>query len=94
MPYMLIRHKVKDFTKWKPVYDEYADVRKDGGSRGAHLFRNADNHNEILILYEWENLDKARKFAQSENLRQKMQEAGVLEKPDIYFLDEVEKTSA
>ena len=94
MPYMLIRHKVKDFAKWKPVYHEHADVRKDGGSKGAHLFRNADNPNEVLILFEWENLDKARKFAQSENLQQKMQEAGVSEKPDIYFLEKVEQTSA
>ena len=94
MPYMLIRHKVKDFAKWKSVYYEHADVRKDGGSKGAHLFRNADNPNEVLILFEWENLDKARKFAQSENLQQKMQEAGVSEKPDIYFLEKVEQTSA
>jgi heme-degrading monooxygenase HmoA len=92
MAYMLVRHKVKDFTKWKPVYDEHANVRKDSGSKGAHLFRNADNPNEVFVLYEWETVDKAKKFAQSENLRQKMQEAGVSEKPDIYFLNEVEQT--
>jgi heme-degrading monooxygenase HmoA len=94
MPYMLVRHKVANFDKWKPLYDEHATVRKDSGSRSAHLFRNADNPNEVLILFEWESLDKAKKFAQSENLRQKMQEAGVLDKPDIYFLNEIEKTLA
>ncbi len=93
MSYMLVRHKVGDFDKWKPLYDEHATVRRDSGSKGAHLFRNYDNPNEILILFEWESLEKARKFAESENLRQKMQEAGVLGKPDIYFLNEVEKTS-
>jgi len=94
MSFMLVRHKVKDFDKWKPLYDDHAVVRKESGSKGAHLFRNADNPNEVLILFEWESLGKARKFAESENLRQKMQEAGVLEMPDIYFLNEVEKTSA
>ena len=94
MSFMLVRHKVKDFDKWKPLYDEHAEVRKKSGSKSARLFRNANNPNEILILFEWESLGKARKFASSENLRQKMQEAGVLEKPDIYFLNEVEKTSA
>ena len=94
MPYMLVRHKVKDFHKWKPVYNDHAAFRRDNGSKGAHLFRNADNPNEVLILFDWESLDKAKAFAQSEILRQKMQEAGVLEKPDIYFLNEIEKTSA
>ena len=92
--YMLVRHKVEDFNKWMPVYNDHAAFRRDNGSNGAQLFRNADNPNEVLILFEWESIDKAKAFAQSENLRQKMQEAGVLEKPDIYFLNEIEKTSA
>lgn len=46
--------------------------------------------NEIVILFEWDSLEKARKFAQSEDLRKTMQRAGVIDKPDLYFLDEVE----
>ena len=57
---MLVRHNVGDFGKWKPLYDEHTAVRKDNGSKSAHLFRNADNPNEILILFEWESLDKAK----------------------------------
>ena len=92
MPYMLVRHKVENYAKWKPAYDEHAATRKDSGSKKAHLFRNADNPNEIVILFEWDNLDNARKFAQSEDLKKKMQQAGVSEKPDIYFLEEIERT--
>lgn len=43
-----------------------------------------------MILFEWDSLEKARKFAQSEDLRKTMQRAGVIDKPDLYFLDEVE----
>jgi heme-degrading monooxygenase HmoA len=93
MPYMLVRHKVEDYTKWKPAYDEHAATRKASGSKKAHLFRNADNPNEIVILFEWANLDNARKFAQSQDLRKKMQQAGVSDKPDIYFLEEIGRTS-
>ena len=94
MPYMLVRHKVKDYAKWKPIYDEHAATRKASGSKGARLFRNADNPNELMILFEWDDLVKARKFAQSEDLIKTMQKAGVYDKPDIYFLDEIERTSA
>ncbi len=94
MPYMLVRHKVEDYAKWKPIYEEHGATRKANGSKGAHLFRNADNPNEIIILFEWDDLAKARKFAQSEDLIKTMQKAGVSDKPDIYFLDEIETTSA
>jgi len=30
MPYMLIRHKVKDYTKWKSVFDAHKAMRKSG----------------------------------------------------------------
>jgi heme-degrading monooxygenase HmoA len=91
MPHLLVRHKVKDYAKWKPVFDKHATTRKASGSKGGRLFRNADDPNETVILFEWDNLDKARKFAQSEDLRKVMEEAGVSDKPDVYFLEEVGK---
>ncbi len=94
MPYMLVRHKVRDYDKWKPIYEEHGATRKASGSKEARLFRNADNPNEMIILFEWDDLAKARKFAQSEDLIKTMQKAGVSDKPDIYFLDEIETTSA
>ncbi|SNQ58956.1 antibiotic biosynthesis monooxygenase [Candidatus Methanoperedens nitratireducens] len=93
MVYLLVRHKVKDYSKWKTVFDEHATTRKSSGSRGGRLFRNADNPDEIVILFEWENIEKARKFVRSEDLQKTMQQAGVSDKPDVYFLEEVEKVS-
>ena len=91
MPYMLVRHKIEDYAKWKPVYDRHVATRKTSGSKGAHLFRNSENSNEIIILFEWDDLGKAKKFAQSEDLIKTMKMAGVIDKPDIYFLEEIEK---
>jgi len=65
-------------------------TRKTSGSKGGRLFRNADNPNEILVFFEWDNLEKAKKFAQSEDLKKTMQRAGVIDKPDVYFLEEIE----
>ena len=93
MPYMLVRHKVEDYENWKPVFEEHGDLRRESGSKGVRLFRNADDPNETVILLEWEDLQHARRFAQSEDLREAMQRAGVAERPDIYFLEEVETVS-
>ena len=42
MPYVLVRHKVEDYDRWKPVYDDSDGTRKAGGSRGARLRRDSD----------------------------------------------------
>ena len=57
------------------------------------LFRNTDDPNETLMLFEWESIEKARKFAQSEDLKKTMQRPGVSDRPDVYFIEEVEKVS-
>lgn len=93
MPYMLIRHKVKDFDKWKPVFDEHGATRNRSGSQGGYLLHSADDPNELVILLEWDNLQKARQFAQSDELREAMERAGVADQPDVYFLEEIERPS-
>ena len=42
MPYVLIRHTVRNFKKWKSGYDAHSTTRKKAGSKGARLFRNVD----------------------------------------------------
>ncbi|KCZ72713.1 Antibiotic biosynthesis monooxygenase [Candidatus Methanoperedens nitroreducens] len=93
MPYLLIRHKVKDYARWKPVFEEHGSTRKDKGSKGGYLFRSSDDPDEIVILLEWDDLGRAREFARSEDLRQAMKRAGVSDKPDVYFLEEIERVS-
>ncbi len=91
MTYLLVRAKFEDFAKWKPIFDEHGPTRKASGSKGGYLFRNANDPNELIVLFEWDNLEKARQFAQSDDLRERMQQAGLMDRPDVYFLEEVER---
>jgi hypothetical protein len=59
MPYVLIRHKLKNFAKWKPKYDAHGTARKAGGSKGARLFRNVDKPKETVILFKWASTGRA-----------------------------------
>jgi heme-degrading monooxygenase HmoA len=94
MPYILVRSKFQDYAKFYPVYTEHSATRKGSGSRGARLFRSLDNPNEVIALLEWDDPERARQFAQSDDLREAMQRAGLADRPDVYFLDEVEQTDA
>ncbi len=48
--------------------------------------RNIDDPSEVVILFEIGDLQKARELVASDDLRERMQEGGVIDKPDIYFL--------
>jgi heme-degrading monooxygenase HmoA len=87
MIHMLIRHKVADFAKWKPVYDAHASARQSAGLKEEHLLRNVEDPNEVILLFSAQDLNKAKAFAVSDDLREAMQKAGVSDKPNVYFLE-------
>jgi len=87
MAYVLVRHKVADFARWKPVYDAHAGVRQRAGLKEVYLFRNVQNSNEVVILFEAADIKKAQEFGSSADLRDTMQKAGVIDRPDMYFLN-------
>jgi hypothetical protein len=86
--YLLIRHKVRDFSEWKRGYDAHLPKRTEAGLTEKHLLRGAGDANEVVLLFQVKDLSKAKAFAESADLRQTMQNVGVLDKPDIYFLNE------
>ncbi len=94
MPYVLIRHKVADYQKWKRAFDGHGSVRKSGGSKGGRLFRSAVKPKEVFILLRWNDLRRAKKFARSPGLRKAMKGAGVRGKPDVFFLQESARSTA
>jgi len=86
--YMLVRHRVLDFPEWKRVYDAHQPKRIEAGLSDQYLLRGEQTPDEVVLLYAAEDLDRARAFAESADLRETMQEAGVIDKPDIYFLND------
>jgi hypothetical protein len=91
MPHFIVRHSIADFDRWKPIFDEDRAARQAHGSQGGRLFRNAENPNDLVIVWKWADLDQARGFAAAPGLREKMQAAGVTSRPELFFLDQAEE---
>ena len=87
MPCLLIRYKVQDYSTWKAVFDEQADVRRANGSQGGRLFRSTES-GEVLVLLEWDDLERARLFVDSDDLKEGLIRSGVAGAPDIWFLED------
>ncbi len=85
--FMLIRHKVKNFTAWKQGYDAHAPKRAEVGLTEQYLLRGAQAPNEVVMLFEANDIARAQAFADSDDLRETMQRVGVIDTPDVYFLN-------
>jgi hypothetical protein len=86
--YMLVRHKVRDFSVWKAGYNAHLPKRVEAGLTEAHFFQNHLDPNEVVLLFKAEDLGRAKTFAESIDLRETMQKLGVIDRPDIHFLND------
>ena len=85
---MLVQHKVKDFANWKKVYDSQAAFRASSGELSNEIYHNASDSNQLILVFKWNSVANAQKFAQSPELRAAMEKAGVDGAPTITFLNE------
>jgi heme-degrading monooxygenase HmoA len=94
MAYLIVHHHLEDYEKWKLVFDEHGAVRKEQGSKGAQVLRSAQDPNEVMVITEFESVEAARNFVGAPNLPEVMQRAGIVGKPDIHILEELERQPA
>ena len=89
MGMMIIRHKVSDYGKWRPAFDQHAAMQKAAGLNNPRVLRSADDKNEIVIIFDTTDTKKAKEFASSSNLKEVMTKAGVRDVPTMYFLESI-----
>ena len=94
MPCLLIRHKVEDYATWASVFAEQESTRRANGSRGGRIFRSGADPHEVLLLLAWDDLERARLFADSDDLREVMTRARVTDRPDVWFLEDMDHLPA
>ena len=93
MPRVVIRHRVKDFSSWKQAYLAHGSVRAAAGVTRSRVCQAVDDPNHVLIEFECKDLAKVKQLAQSQEVKDVMKNAGVLDTPDMYFLTDGETFS-
>ena len=88
MASLLVQQKVKSFEEWKKVFDSVGKVRSSYGGRESQVFRNADDPNSVTVMVKWDSAANARKWAQSPEMKEALQKAGVEGIPAINILNE------
>ncbi|HYM92682.1 MAG TPA: hypothetical protein VET23_00970, partial [Chitinophagaceae bacterium] len=83
---VVVQHPVKNFDKWKPLFDGHDSVRKAYGLTVLGVGRGLDNPNMVYVMMKANDVQKAKDFAQSPNLKETMQKAGVTAAPTVSYL--------
>lgn len=91
---VMVRHKVKDFSKWLPVYMGHDSARQASGVTPYRLGRSMEDSNMVLVVDRISDLQKAKDFGNSATLKEAMQKGGVIGKPDVAFYEVIRNDSS
>ena len=80
-----ITHNVKDYAKWRPVFDADSANQKAAGLQLVAVGRDADSSNRILIAFKISDMAKAKAMEADPKLKETMTKAGVISKPDFEY---------
>jgi quinol monooxygenase YgiN len=89
---LFVRHKVNSYGTWKRMYDEVAMLRKRQGVMAASVHRDAGDPNTVVVVHRFKEMEAARRFAGSEELKAAMTKSGVNGVPEMWFGEDVEQT--
>ena len=90
MAIMIVKHKVKDFTQWKPVFDSLEALRRQHGWIGHEVYREPTDLNSVVIVNRMGSVEQAKAYGASPELHEAMKNGGVITQPEITILSDAE----
>jgi quinol monooxygenase YgiN len=90
VPHVLVHQRISEFRRWKEVFDRLGPARAAASCRSTTVFRNREDPHEVVVLFDFDDLARARQHMGSAELRQAWQDAGVTDPGTRSVLDAVE----
>lgn len=84
MVYINLRLNVADYAKWRFGFDANESNRRSAGSTGVNQFyQDVENPNNVTLVLEWDEADRAQAFLNDPRTKETMDEAGVTGRPMV-----------
>jgi hypothetical protein len=87
MPYLLVRHGVRDYAHWRALFDADAADQRAAGMHVLHVFRDPENQNIAVFLLEVEDRARAEAFMARPGGEKIAESAGVQPPFDVHGLE-------
>ncbi len=82
---VVVKHRVKDFAKWKVAYDAHDSMRLANGMHSYVVARGIADTNMVMIAIRADDMAKAKAFSKSPELKEAMLKSGVTTPPTVSF---------
>jgi hypothetical protein len=69
---------VQDYDAWRPHFDRHEETRKAHGITNPRVYRNANDPNDLVLLFDVADMERAKESGESQDLRSTMEKAGVI----------------
>ncbi len=86
LPAFILSHSVADFDRWLEGYDGAAGLQAANGIIGHAANRSIDDPKLAIVYHQAESFDRLRAFLANDELKSKMQAAGVVSAPEVQFV--------
>ena len=86
---VIMQHAVKDFTKWKVVFDADESNRAKAGVKLLGLYTSVKNPNDVTMIFEAPGADVLEAYTSNPHVQESMKNAGVISIPEISVLTKV-----
>lgn len=92
MSFMLLEeHNVRDYAAFEALFNGETPWREKHGSKGMRIFRDLDDPGRVVVLFEMDDLEKARRLAGSVELHEAIEwGTAVTTKTEILVLTDEE----
>jgi 23S rRNA A2030 N6-methylase RlmJ len=90
MTILQIEHMVTDFKKWKKVFDDDSDIRKQNGVKSYSIYRFKDNPDYVIIDLVFENNQDAENIMRALHSLWERADGSVMINPKTRVLNLVE----
>ena len=88
MAVVILKHKVENYKKWEAIYNQDVQRRQNTGMKELTHGRDVDSPNEVYMIFETNEVVRARELMLDSELKELMEEAGVLGKPEMVIIEQ------
>ncbi len=88
MYYLMCKHRVTDYAKWRQVFDSHAEAQRESGLHLLHVLRDTADPNLLVLLFKVDDVVKARAFTQVPSASESAETSGVIGVPEISILSD------
>jgi len=80
---IIVKRKLKDYDAWKKIVSDLDGLRKEYGSKGMSVYRNANDPNEVYLVLDWDDRKPYKNYFNLPEVQKALADTGTTEVVEV-----------